>query len=44
MVMRKKEASLERIIDRLFQKKNHNSSNKYQLEAAGQQENWKTIF
>ena len=43
MVMTKKEASFERIIDRLFQKKNHNSRKKYQLKAAGQQENEKLL-
>ena len=41
--MTKKEASFERIIDRLFQKKNHNSRKKYQLKAAGQQENEKLL-
>ena len=43
MVMTKNEASFERIIDRLFQKKNHNSRKKNQLKAAGQQENEKLL-
>ena len=42
MVIRKKEASLERNIDRLFQKKNDNSRKKC-LKTAGPQENWKIV-